>query len=323
MQNVSVIIPNYNGKLYIRECLDSLAEQCQGKVPVIVVDNASTDDSPGIVRGEYPWVELHTFDQNYGFCKAVNQGIRSADTEFVILLNNDTKVAPDFVAQLVHAIQKDEHLFSCQAQMRQMDNPEYLDNGGDFYCALGWAVTRGKNAAWKKYNVETPIFSACAGAAIYRRKVFKKIGYFDEAHFAYLEDVDIGYRSKIAGYRNSYAPQAVVWHKGSAVTGSRYNRFKVASAARNNVYLLYKNMPRWQLLLNAPLLLAGMLIKFLFFAVKGMGLTYLRGLKNGVLLARKGEKVAFLAENFDHCWKIQLELWKNLFGFFFKRRLHF
>ena len=310
--DVSVIIPNYNGKEYIRDCLDSLLAQGSGKLPVIVVDNASTDGSREIIEREYPMVRLILLKKNYGFSRAVNEGIRAADTEFVILLNNDTRVAAGFAAELLHAIRKNEKLFSCQAQMRQMDRPELIDNAGDFYCALGWAVTRGKGRKCDRYAGEERIFSSCAGAAIYRKHIFEEIGYFDEKHFAYLEDVDVCYRAQIAGYENRYAPRSVVYHKGSASTGSRYNRFKVGSAARNNLYLIYKNMPLWQIWLNLPLLLVGTFIKLLFFTAKGMGGTYLKGLWQGILLAREGEKVPYLAENFDNCWRIQLELWRNL-----------
>ncbi len=306
---MTVVIPNYNGKEYLGECLSSLQSQ---DCPVLVVDNGSGDGSRELVREQYPWAELLCLDKNYGFCRAVNEGIRAARTEYVLLLNNDVRAEGHLVEYLWQAIQQDEDLFSCQAQMRRMDRPELLDNAGDFYCALGWALTRGRDKKWEDYQSGTAIFSACAGAAIYRKSALQRTGLFDEAHFAYLEDVDIGYRARILGYRSLYVPQAVVWHKGSASSGSRHNRFKVKSAARNNLYLIYKNMPLWQILINLPLLLAGTAGKLLFFTCKGMGLSYLDGLRQGILLARKGEKTPFLAENFDNCWRIQLELWRNL-----------
>lgn len=319
MQKVTVIIPNYNGEQYLRGCLDSLMEQTMGSVPVIVVDNGSKDGSLQILQEEYPQIHLVALEMNYGFCRAVNEGIRAAQTEYVILLNNDVRVAPDFAEMLTAAMDKNPHIFSCQAKMLQMDRPELIDNGGDFYTALGWAVTRGKDMSSEVCRKPGEIFSACAGAAIYRRKLFEEIGYFDEAHFAYLEDVDIGYRARIAGYINVFEPKAIVWHKGSAVTGSRHNSFKVKSAARNNLYLIYKNMPRWQILINLPLLLCGWAVKGIFFLLKGLGAAYFGGLWQGVLLSRKGEKTAFLAENFDNCWRIQWELWKNLCRVFCKK----
>lgn len=309
MEQVTAVIPNYNGKEYLDGCLSSLEGQpCR----ILVVDNASEDGSREMVREKYPSAELICLDRNYGFCRAVNTGIRAAKTEYVLLLNSDVRAEKNLVVRLLEAMQRDGNLFSCQAQMRQMDRPELLDGAGDFYCALGWALTRGKDRRWEDFQEETFIFSSCAGAAIYQKSALQKTGLFDEAHFAYLEDVDIGYRARILGYRNRYVPQAVVWHKGSASTGSRHNRFKVKSAARNNLYMIYKNMPLWQILINLPLLLAGMAGKLLYFALRGLGSAYLSGLWQGILLARKGEKTRFLAENFDNCWKIQLELWRNL-----------
>lgn len=130
-----------------------------------------------------------------------------------------------------------------------------------------------------------------AEAAIYRRKLFEKIGLFDEAHFAYLEDIDLGYRANIYGYKNVFAPKAEVLHAGSAVSGSRHNAFKVSLSSRNSIYLIYKNMPVLQVLLNLPFLLVGFLIKTLFFVKKGLGREYIKGLKKGLnfLFQRKDE----------------------------------
>jgi len=146
-----------------------------------------------------------------------------------------------------------------------------------------------------------------------RKKILDKIGYFDEEHFAYLEDTDIGYRARIHGYENWYAPKAIVYHVGSGTSGSRYNQFKTRYSSRNNVYLIYKNMPFLQIVLNLPFLLAGFGIKLLFFSVKGMGKEYLAGIKNGFSISRKGKKVPFQIKNLSSYVKIQFELWLNIF----------
>ena len=162
------------------------------------------------------------------------------------------------------------------------------------------------------------MFAACAGAAIYRKSVFEEIGYFDEEHFAYLEDIDIGYRARIHGYYNVYEPSAVVYHVGSGTSGSRHNEFKVKYSSRNNVYLIYKNMPLLQILLNSPFLLIGFLAKTIFFTVKGFGKTYVKGLAEGVRLSRNNreKKIVFQRKNFGSYWQIQKELWKNLLVYF-------
>ena len=131
-------------------------------------------------------------------------------------------------------------------------------------------------------------------------------------HFAYLEDLDVGYRARIFGYENRYEPKAIVYHMGSGTTGSRYNEFKVRYSARNNLYVVYKNMPSLQLILNLPFLLAGCIVKYFFFRKRDMGGEYLRGLKEAFPLMKKEKKAGFRPENFSHYLRIQLELWGNI-----------
>ena len=143
---------------------------------------------------------------------------------------------------------------------------------------------------------------------------------FDEEHFAYFEDIDIGYRAKIYGYRNRFAANSIVYHAGSATSGSRYNHFKTKLASRNSVYVIYKNMPLLQLVINLPFLTAGFLLKTLFFAKKGMGKDYVGGLINGVRLsmsdAGKKHKQRYDMAKIGNYVSIQLALWRNLFRLF-------
>lgn len=312
MQEISVIIPNYNGLCYVRRCLDSLRAQTFSRFAVIFVDNGSTDGSRQLVEQEYPEVQVLAFPENLGFCGAVNRGIQAADTPYVVLLNNDTETDPRFLEELYSGIRSHENAFSCAARMLQFGERTKIDDAGNFYNACGWAFARGKGKPMERYAKEGRIFSSCGGAAIYRSALFEKIGFFDEEHFAYLEDTDIGYRAQIAGYENWYLPKALVYHVGSGTTGSRYNQFKIRYSSRNNIYMIYKNMPWLQIFLNLPFLLAGFGIKLLFFALKGYGREYAAGMKNGFSLARKGRKVKFHWKNLPNYGKIQLQLWINL-----------
>lgn len=309
---VTVVIPNYNGKKYLPACLDAMRVQDFSDLKVIVVDNGSADGSVDLIREGYPEVELICLPRNQGFCGAVNVGIRAARTPFVLLLNNDTQADPGFVEALLKAVKKDPRRFSCSAKMIQFHDRTRMDDAGNYYTALGWAYARGKGRPQEDYCREKAVFAACAGAAIYRREVMERIGYFDEAHFAYLEDVDLGYRARIHGYVNVFAPEAVVYHVGSGTTGSRYNPFKVRYSARNNLYLIYKNMPLLQIILNLPFLAAGFLVKFLFFIKKGFGGEYLMGLREGIGLCKRDKKVRFMSSHIQYYCKIQLELWINM-----------
>lgn len=312
MMEVTVVIPNYNGIGYLKDCLDTLKEQSCKRFCVLVVDNGSSDGSLEFIRKNYPWVQILALDKNYGFCRAVNEGIRAAETPFVFLLNNDTKLHRDCTEELLVMMRRHPRCFSAQARMIKMHEPDKLDDGGDYYCALGWAYALGKDRPWKEYLKERRIFASCAGAAMYRKSVFEKIGYFDEEHFAYLEDIDIGYRAKIYGYENWYASRAIVWHVGSGTSGSRYNEFKVRYSARNNIYLIYKNMPTVQIVLNFPFLAAGFLIKEVFFLKKGFGRQYLKGIREGFALTKQNPKVPYQKKHLKHYVRIQAELWLNM-----------
>ena len=309
---VSVVIPNFNGIAFLDSVLASLEGQTLSNFEVILVDNGSTDGSCSFVTANYPWVHLIELSENFGFCGAVNAGIRAAKAPYVLLLNNDTEVKEDFVEEMLAAIRRHKNAFSCGARMVQYHDRDRLDDVGNYYCALGWSFARGRGKDIHAYETEDKIFSACAGAAIYRKKILEKIGYFDEEHFAYLEDTDIGYRARIYGYENWYAPKAIVYHVGSGTSGSRYNQFKTRYSSRNNIYLIYKNMPLLQIILNLPFLAVGFLIKFLFFAVKGMGKEYAAGIKNGFSISMKNQKVPFRIKHLPNYCKIQLELWINI-----------
>lgn len=310
---VSVVIPNYNGLAYLEGVLSSLECQSMKNFEVILVDNGSTDGSCAFVAAQYSWVHIIELSENFGFSRAVNEGIKAARAPYVLLLNNDTEVEPDFLKEMTEGLQRHKKAFSCQAKMIQFHDREKMDDGGNYYCALGWAFAGGKGKAAERYDKEKKIFSSCAGAAIYRKKIFEKIGYFDDEHFAYLEDLDVGYRARIYGYENWYIPGAVVYHVGSGTSGSRYNQFKIRYSSRNNIYMIYKNMPLLQMILNLPFLLVGFGMKILFFCLKGYGREYLAGIKNGFQLSVKGRKVPFSLKHFPAYCKIQWELWVNIF----------
>lgn len=314
MMEVSVVIPNYNGIQFIKGCLDSLiALEDTVEYEIIVVDNGSDDGSRELVEKNYKDVKLISLDKNYGFCKAVNVGIQKAQAPFVILLNNDTKVLDGFVEGLYECIAGNEKLFSVSPMMIQAKKPELIDDAGDFYCALGWAYAKGKDKPVARYEKSYPVTAACGGASIYRKQIFEQIGYFDETHFAYLEDIDVGYRARIYGYENRYEPKAKVYHEGSGASGSRYNEFKVTHSSRNSIYLIRKNMPWLQRIVNMPFFIVGFAIKTLFFYKKGLGAIYVKGLLQGMGQPLGEKKVLFQWKNLKNYLILQWELWINVF----------
>ena len=314
---VSVVTPNYNGEKFLKTFFESLNEDCEYIDEVIIVDNGSNDKSKEYIKSNsfnFPVVLIEN-SENMGFSPAVNQGIQQAKNEFVFSLNNDTEVRKGSIKALVDLISSSEDIFSVQAKMLQYKNKELIDDVGDEYNLLAWTKKTGENHKSSEYGEVKEIFSSCAGAAMYKKSVLNEIGMFDDNFFAYMEDVDLAIRSKINGYRNLLCPDAIVYHIGSATSGSRYNEFKVRLAARNNVWVVYKNLPIPLKVLNFIFLFLGFFIKYIFFVKKGFGSTYLSGIREGLSSRDKIDKVEFKSENTKNYFKIEYRLIINTLKF--------
>ena len=314
---VSVVTPNYNGKDFLYAYFESLIKNSNEIGEVIIVDNGSTDGSQEFIRNyrenvDFPIVLIEN-SQNLGFAEAVNQGISKARYDYVFSLNNDTVVEKSAILELLTLLNTDEMIFSASSKMVQFNSPDLIDDAGDDYTLLAYTKKRGNNQNLNKFIEVSEVFSSCAGAALYRKDLLEELGGFDSEFFAYMEDVDLGYRARINGYKNLFCPNAVVYHIGSATTGSQYNEFKVRLAARNNVWVVYKNLPIPQKIVNILFLFLGFLIKYVFFLKKGFGPTYLNGLKEGLKTRNKIKKVEFKSKNWKNYFKIEYELIKNTF----------
>lgn len=314
---VSVVTPNYNGEKFLKTFFESLNNDSEYIGEVIIVDNGSSDKSIEFIKNNdfnFP-VRLIENSKNLGFAPAVNQGIDKAENEYIFSLNNDTEVKKGSIKALVDLISSNEKIFSVQAKMLQYNNKELIDDVGDEYNLLAWTKKTGENHNSNEYAEVCEIFSACAGAAMYKKSLLNEMGAFDSEFFAYMEDVDLAIRSQINGYVNLLCPQAIVYHIGSATSGSRYNEFKVRLAARNNVWVVYKNIPIPLKILNFIFLFFGFFIKYLFFVKKGFGSTYLSGIREGLSTRNKINKVKFKSKNTKNYFKMEYKLIINTFKF--------
>ena len=319
---VTIIIPNFNGLRFMKDCLKSLDNQSCKDYKLLIVDNGSSDGSKEWLReNRISFIDL---DKNLGFAGGCNVALGQVNTDYVILLNNDTEVFPDYVEKLLSAIKKDKKIFAVSPLMINAHDKALVDDAGDGMCLFGFAYQRGVGEKIESYNKAGEVFSACAGAAIYRMSILREIGFFDEMHFAYLEDIDLGFRARLYGYKNRYEPRAKVYHLGSATSGSKYNSFKVKLAARNNIYLHYKNQSNIMLLLNILPLFAGVLIKLLFFMKKGFAKDYTEGLREGFATYKKCKRVNFTKIKLLTFVDIELRMFFGTFsyvGHFINRRL--
>ncbi len=314
---VSIITPNYNGEDFLDIYFKSLFNERDYIKEIIIVDNGSTDNSTDIIKKyqkdlEYSLqIVLIQNNQNLGFAKATNQGIEKSQSELILLLNNDVELEKKSIFHLIKSIEKDESIFSVSSKMVQFNNRNLIDDAGDEYTLLAYTKKVGNGQSINKYTEEREIFSSCAGAALYRKNLVHSLGYFDENFFAYMEDVDLAYRAQINGYKNLYCPFSIIYHVGSGSSGSKYNEFKIRLAARNNIWVVYKNLPLIQKIINIGFLFIGFLVKYLFFVKKGYGTIYLNGLKEGLKNKNQIDKVHYKNENFKNYFKIEWKLLVN------------
>lgn len=254
MPLVQVVIPNWNGHHLLPHCLEAIYKQTFSDFAVTVVDNGSTDGSVTWLQEHFPFVNVIANSENRGFAAAVNQGLRAVESKYVATLNNDAKPDPGWLEALVSAAESDPRIGMCASKMLFADQPHLINSAG---ICLDWA-----GIAWDCRGGEpdqpeerpTEIFGPCAGAALYRRKMLDEVGLFDEDFFAYLEDVDLAWRARLAGWIALYVPGARVYHAHSATLGEGAP-FKSFLLGRNKVWLIVKNYPMPWLALYFPLIL--------------------------------------------------------------------
>ncbi len=311
---IAVVIPNLNGEKWLADSIQSVLDGSYKDIDIVVVDNGSVDSSRQIiesfagkpVRGIY-------LDHNTGFSAAVNLGIMQSKGEYVALFNNDAFAEKDWLTELKKTMDSDSNIFSVATLMLQYKDSTLCDDAGDYVNILGWACKRGDGLFAQRYNNPCEVFTACGGAALYRRSVLEEIGLFDENFFAYLEDVDIGWRARCVGYKNVFCPLARCRHICSATTGSKYNDFKSIQSGRNNILLPYKNLPLLILILNLPFLIIGYLIKVLFFCIRGYGKPFLKGAGEAFGMFGKVKKIPFKFKNLIYYIKNE---WSMICGVF-------
>lgn len=246
---VSIIIVNWNGSHHLRECFDSLAAQTFRDFEVVLVDNGSVDDSLELVREHYPWVQLVPLKDNTGFSTGNNRGLEQSRGEYIVTLNNDTRVEPDWLACLVKVADAHPGAGMIACRICSYFEPDVIDSIGMGICRDGMARGRFRNQRWSALQMEDveDILVPSACAALYKRAMIDEVGFFDDDFFAYAEDIDLGLRGRLAGWEAVVANKAIVYHKYSQTSG-RLSPFKVYLVERNHYWVVLKTFPWWSVL---------------------------------------------------------------------------
>ncbi len=300
LEKVAVVVVNYNGAEYLERCLLALDGQSVKPHQIVVIDNASNDDSVALVR-RFSSVTLIEPGDNLGFARGNNLAIAAVVKEcnWIALLNPDAFAHPDWLKALMEAARKNPAFDMFGSKLVSSEDPAILDGTGDAYHVSGLVWRTGHGLSVDDVASETrEMFSPCAAAAMYRRAALEQVGGFDEDFFCYVEDVDMGFRLRLHGYRCLYVPQSVAHHVGSGTTGGQHGDFASYHGHRNLVWTFVKNMPGVLFWLFLPLHLALNVITIFWFSLRGQGRLILKAKLDAILgLPRMWRKRAAIQRN--------------------------
>lgn len=305
MPRFSVLILNWNGRDLLAGCLDSLRAQTFRDFETILVDNGSADGSAEYVRAAYPEVTLLALPENEGFCGGNNAGYARSSGELIVLLNNDAELREDFLAEMDVAAAAHPAAGMFAGKIRMFDRREVFDSTGLLVYADGLCRSRG----WLEedrgqYDEPGEMLCPNGCAAAYRRSMIEDVGFFDEAYFAYLEDLDLGLRGQLRGWTCRYVPTAVAWHKKSMTSGY-HSAFKAHLVERNRIYNAVRLLPLRLLLLSPLWTVARYAAQgFAAAAGKGMSSRFRRDYSRGTL-------AAILVKAYSEAFARMPELWRQ------------
>jgi len=272
MPRVTLIIVNYNGRGLVMDCLRALEGQNFKDFEILIVDNASSDGSLDEIE-EFlrasslsSLVRLIPLSTNVGFAGRNLEGLKHANGEYIALLNSDTEPDKKWLEELVMNMDNNPEVGICASKL-VVHGTDIIDSGGDGFSTSFKGFKRGEGEKASLYNQFEYVFGACAGAALYKRKMIEEIGFFDEDFFLIHEDTDLNLRAQLHGWRVLYVPTAIVYHKVRSSIGIMSN-MAVYYTLRNSEFVRMKNIPLSIFVRCFPEFFIGMLTEFIYFAIR-------------------------------------------------------
>lgn len=273
---ISVVIVNYHSAAHLKLCLKSLKAQRLQPFRVLIINNGDNSTALSFVRQEYPdYILLES--NNIGFAAANNLAIATlTDSEWLALLNPDAFPDPDWLEKMSAAIYNNKDFDFFSSELLQVEHQDLIDGEGDSYHFSGMAWRKRHGLKHFPSKVNTEVFSPCCAAALFPRSLLVEVGGFDERFFCYFEDVDLGFRLRLAGYRCLHVSGAVVRHVGSASSGGKQSDFSIYFGHRNMIWTFVKNMPGYLFWLFLPVHICMNLLDIIVFSLRGKGYTIIR-----------------------------------------------
>ncbi|HTZ84805.1 MAG TPA: glycosyltransferase family 2 protein [Candidatus Acidoferrales bacterium] len=276
MPEISVIIVNWNGRHFLPDCLSALRQQTFHDFETIFVDNGSTDGSLEFVRAHYPEVRIISLESNHGFSEGNIAGYREASGNTIVLLNNDTEAHPDWLDAIHRACHEFPSAGSFACKMMYFNDRTRIENCGFQIDSAGIAAELGRDQFdGPEWAVSREVFGACGGAVAYRRRMLEAVGFLDPDFFMIYEDVDLGLRAQLSGFRCVYVPKAVVYHHYRSTIKKR-PALQIYYSQRNIDFVYWKNLPLAFILRSTPRRLLYELGSALYFFRFGAGVPFLR-----------------------------------------------
>lgn len=256
----SVVIPNFNGLVYLKDCFNSLRKSDYPNLEIIMVDNGSTDESVAFVERNYPEVKIIRSETNLSYSGGNNLGIQHVTGEYVVLLNNDTEVTPGWLDPLLEEFESNNQLAACQPKILSMNDRtmfEYAGAAGGFMDRLGYPFLRGRifdtlEEDTGQYDDPVNLFWTSGAAMAIRKRVLNETGLLDEDFVLHMEEIDLCWRMHLLGYRLSIRPDAVIYHHGGGTLGAE-KMSKMYFNHRNSIFMLFKNYSLKRLLWILPI----------------------------------------------------------------------
>lgn len=291
---VSIIVVNWNGERFLKDCLGALSNQSYANSEIIVVDNGSSDNSVRFTRENFPEIRIVALTENKGFTGGNAAGLEIAQGAYIALVNNDARAEKKWLENLIEPMLRDRTIGLCSSKLI-FENIQTVNSAGDGLTTAGVGFNRGLGESTVDFNVPEPVFGACGAAVLYRRRMLDEIGFLDEDFFLYDEDTDLNFRAQLAGWKCIYVPTAVAYHVANA-TSKRLSDMHVYYHTRNLEFVWIKNMPAGLMIRFAPHKLVQELGSFCYLCLRhGKWLPFFRAKRDALkmvpLMLQKRKKI--------------------------------